>query len=65
MAFGTLATVNGVGDFASSIVVGFLWTSYGTAIAFGYSAILFLAGSILVARLKYDRKDRDTDPVAR
>jgi len=36
MAFGTLATVNGIGDFASSIIVGLLWTSFGTSIAFGY-----------------------------
>ncbi len=51
MAFGMLATVNGIGDFASSAVVGMLWSAYGTAAAFGYSAVLFLAGSLLVARL--------------
>ena len=52
MAFGMLATVNGIGDFASSVVVGLLWTTFGTAVAFGYSAALFLAGSLLVARLR-------------
>ena len=52
MAFGVLATVNGVGDFLSSIVVGALWTSFGTAVAFGYSAVLFMAGAILVFRLR-------------
>jgi len=51
MAFGTLATVNGVGDFLSSIIVGALWTVFGTQVAFGYSAVLFLAGSWLVLRL--------------
>jgi MFS family permease len=51
MAFGVLATVNGVGDFLSSIIVGALWTAAGTAIAFAYSAALFFAGAILVARL--------------
>lgn len=51
MAFGVLATVNGVGDFVSSIVVGVLWTAAGTAIAFTYSALLFFAGAVLVARL--------------
>jgi hypothetical protein len=50
MAFGTLATVNGVGDFASSLIVGLLWTSFGTAIAFGYSAALFLCGGVMVLR---------------
>jgi MFS family permease len=51
MAFGTLATVNGVGDFASSLIVGLLWTSFGTSVAFGYSAVLFLCGSALVLRV--------------
>lgn len=48
MAFGTLATVNGVGDFLSSIIVGTLWSEFGTTIAFGYSAVLFLAGAMLL-----------------
>lgn len=48
MAFGTLATVNGVGDFASSIAVGALWTAFGTEVAFAYSAILFGAGASLM-----------------
>jgi MFS family permease len=52
MAFGTLATVNGVGDFLSSIIVGTLWTAFGTSVAFGYSAVLFLAGAALVSRLR-------------
>jgi MFS family permease len=51
MAFGVLATVNGVGDFISSAVVGLLWTSAGTGFAFGYSALLFLAGSLLVLKI--------------
>ena len=51
MAFGTLATVNGIGDFISSIIVGLLWTNFGTATAFGYSAVLFLCGSFMVLRL--------------
>ena len=50
MAFGTLATVNGVGDFLSSIIVGTLWTAFGTSVAFGYSAVLFFVGSWLVFR---------------
>ena len=51
MAFGVLATVNGVGDFISSIVVGALWSIFGTTVAFGYSAVLFIVGALLVARL--------------
>lgn len=52
MAFGVLATVNGVGDFVSSLVVGGLWTAFGTSVAFGYSAVLFAAGASLVLRAK-------------
>jgi MFS family permease len=52
MAFGTLATVNGIGDFASSLIVGLLWTTFGTSAAFGYSAVLFVSGAILVLRLQ-------------
>ena len=53
MAFGVLATVNGVGDFLSSIVVGALWTAFGTAVAFGYSAVLFTLGALLVLRIRH------------
>ncbi|MFL6584515.1 MAG: MFS transporter [Chthoniobacterales bacterium] len=51
-AFGVLATVNGIGDFVSSIVVGVLWSAFGTGIAFSYSAVLFFAGACLVARIR-------------
>ncbi len=51
MGFGVLATVNGVGDAVSSAVVGVLWTAFGTSVAFGYSAVLFAAGAVLVMRL--------------
>ena len=52
MAFGTLSTVNGIGDFASSLIVGVLWTAFGTSVAFGYSAALFVIGAVLVLRLQ-------------
>jgi MFS family permease len=52
MAFGAMATVNGLGDFFSSIIVGALWTGFGTSVAFAYSAALSLCGAVLVARLR-------------
>jgi MFS family permease len=52
MAFGVLATVNGFGDFLSSIVVGALWTAAGTTAAFGYSAALFALGAVLVFKIR-------------
>lgn len=60
MAFGTLATVNGAGDFLSSLVVGALWTWAGTGVAFGYSAVLFAAGAGLVLRARSE--DSRTGP---
>ena len=51
MAFGVLATVNGVGDFISSVMVGVLWSAFGTSVAFGYSGVLFFLGALLVLRV--------------
>lgn len=59
MAFGVLATVNGLGDFFSSIIVGALWTAAGPRLAFGYSAVLFTAGSLLVLRLAPKKGEGD------
>lgn len=50
MAFGTLAAVNAVGDFASSLVIGLLWTAASPSLAFGFSGVLFLAGGLLILR---------------
>jgi len=55
VAFGTLATVNGIGDFVSSIVLGLLWTNFGSAPAFSYSAVLFTCGSLMVLRIAAPR----------
>jgi MFS family permease len=52
MAFGTLAAVNAVGDFLSSLLVGFLWSAYSVQAAFATSAVLFFLGAILVLRLR-------------
>ena len=52
MAFGTMAAVNAVGDFLSSLLVGALWSAFGVQAAFGASALLFAVGAILILRLK-------------
>jgi MFS family permease len=52
MAFGTMAAVNAVGDFLSSLLVGALWSAFGVGAAFGASAVLFAAGAILILRWK-------------
>src|SRR6516165_6362224 len=51
MAFGTLAAVNAVGDFLSSLLVGALWSAFGVGAAFGFSAVLFAAGALLISLL--------------
>lgn len=52
MAFGTLAAVNALGDFVSSLLVGFLWSAFDVRTAFTASAILFFAGATLILRLR-------------
>jgi len=52
MAFGTLAAVNAVGDFVSSLLVGFLWSAFSVQAAFAASALLFFAGALLILRLR-------------
>jgi MFS family permease len=52
MAFGTLAAVNAVGDFLSSLLVGFLWSAFSVQAAFAASAILFFAGAAFILRLR-------------
>jgi MFS family permease len=52
MAFGMLAAVNAVGDFTSSLLVGFLWSAFNVQTAFTASAILFFVGALLILRLR-------------
>jgi MFS family permease len=49
--FGVLQTVNGIGDFASSVVVGILWALISPLVAFGYAAALSVAGSTILLYL--------------
>lgn len=51
-AYGLMGSVNGVGDLAASVLVGGLWTLISPAVAFGYSAVLMLAGAVLIFRLR-------------
>jgi MFS family permease len=44
-AYGILGVVNGIGDFASSLIVGLLWTTVGASWGFGYAAVVGLAGT--------------------
>jgi len=50
--YGVLATVNGLGDFLSSIVVAGLWTAINPTAGFAYATTLFLLGAIIIYTVK-------------
>jgi MFS family permease len=50
--YGVLATVNGVGDFLSSIIVGLLWSTVDPLAGFAYATILFALGAIVIYRIR-------------
>ncbi|MEW6232232.1 MAG: MFS transporter [Chloroflexota bacterium] len=50
--YGVLATVNGLGDFLSSLIVGALWAGVSPAVGFGYAAGLGLVGALIVYHLR-------------
>ena len=55
MGYGVLATVNGVGDLVSSLMVGFLWSAVSPAAGFAYAGVLMALGGVLVARVPSKR----------
>lgn len=61
--FGVLATVNGIGDVISSVLVGALWTVSATA-AMGFVIVTSLAGAALIASTPTgeDQKPSASDP---
>jgi len=52
--FGVLAAANGVGDFASSLAVGALWSMVSPAAGFAYAAVFTVLGAALVFWLRGD-----------
>jgi MFS family permease len=50
--FGVLATTNGIGDFASSVAVGFLWTTIHPSAGFIYAAAFTALGAVLIYRVR-------------
>ena len=50
--FGILATVNGIGDFISSIIVGFLWVTVSPEAGFIYTGVLSLIGALVIWKLE-------------
>jgi MFS family permease len=56
-AYGMLGVANGIGDFASSMIVGLLWTLVSPSLGFGYAAVVALVGMIMMACVPV-RKER-------
>lgn len=52
IGMGVLGTVNGIGDFGASAVVGLLWTAFSPVAGFGFSAALMLAGALVILRTR-------------
>jgi MFS family permease len=46
--FGVLATVNGIGDLVSSVVVGALWSTVSPTAGFLYAGIFTMVGALLI-----------------
>jgi len=54
--YGLLNTVNGMGDFVSSITAGVLWTVFAFSFAFAYGAILAIVAAFVLIVVKNDKK---------
>jgi len=48
--YGVLGATNGIGDFASSTIVGVLWSAVNPAAGFLYAGIMTAAGSVVIWR---------------
>jgi len=48
LGFGTLATMNGIGDLVSSVMIGFIWTFIGYSAGFAVAAVIGAAGTLLL-----------------
>lgn len=59
IGYGVLGTVNGVGDFISSAVVGILWAAFLPSYGFIYAAVFSLVGAIILAKTKLEQKYSD------
>lgn len=52
MSYGALGTVNGTAKFVSSATVGLVWTAVSPVLAFGLAAVLMIAGTLVLIRVR-------------
>ena len=50
LGFGALATMNGIGDLVSSVLIGFIWAFIGYPAGFAFAAVMGAVGTILLVR---------------
>ena len=50
--YGVLAAVNGIGDFGSSVIVGFLWSAISPTAGFGYGAVMAIIGGLILFSIR-------------
>ena len=50
--YGVLATVNGIGDFGSSAIVGLLWSAISPTAGFGYGAVMTITGGLVLFSIR-------------
>lgn len=48
LGFGALATMNGIGDLCSSVLIGFIWAFVGYSAGFMFAAVVAAAGTIMM-----------------
>ena len=56
--FGAMATVNGIGDFISSLAVGWLWAAFGPRVGFGFACGVMAVGTFLILRYGETKVER-------
>lgn len=52
ISYGILGTVNGAAKFVSSATVGLVWTAVSPVLAFGLAAVLMIAGTLALIRVR-------------
>lgn len=57
LGFGALATMNGIGDLVSSVIIGFIWALVGYTAGFAFAAIVAALGTGLLIFASSSKRD--------
>jgi MFS family permease len=57
LGFGALATMNGIGDLVSSVIIGFIWALVGYTAGFAFAAIIAALGTGLLIFASSSKRD--------